>query len=52
MPNEAGMTKRAGKLIDEFKDLVFPAGYEPGKKRVLIFLFKAVLAAIVHTELS
>ncbi|CAG2236472.1 G22P1 [Mytilus edulis] len=33
MPNDAGMTKRAGKLIDEFKDLVFPAGYEPGKKR-------------------
>jgi hypothetical protein len=29
-----GMTKRAGKIIEEFKDLVFPAGYEPGKKRV------------------
>jgi hypothetical protein len=28
------MTKRAGKIIEEFKDLVFPAGYEPGKKRV------------------
>lgn len=33
MPNEQGMTKRAGKIIEEFKDLVFPSGYEPGKKR-------------------
>ena len=35
MPNDERMTKRAGKVIEEFKDLVFPAGYEPGaKKRV------------------
>ena len=33
MPDDQGMTKRAGKIIEEFKDLVFPAGYEPGKKR-------------------
>ncbi|CAG2194360.1 G22P1 [Mytilus edulis] len=35
MPNDAGMTKEQKELIDEFKDLVFPAGYEPGKKRML-----------------
>jgi hypothetical protein len=34
VPDDQGMTKRAGKIIEEFKDLVFPAGYEPGKKRV------------------
>lgn len=33
MPDDQGMTKRAGKIIEEFKDLVFPPGYEPGKKR-------------------
>jgi DNA-binding sugar fermentation-stimulating protein len=29
VPDDQGMTKRAGKIIEEFKDLVFPAGYEP-----------------------
>lgn len=33
MPNEKGMEKRAGKIIQEFKDLIFPDGYEPGAKR-------------------
>ncbi|ESO97963.1 hypothetical protein LOTGIDRAFT_182021 [Lottia gigantea] len=33
MPNEAGIQKRAGKIMDEFKDLVFPPDYEPGVKR-------------------
>ncbi|XP_077994569.1 X-ray repair cross-complementing protein 6-like [Glandiceps talaboti] len=28
-PNTAHIAKRAGKLIDEFKDLVFPDGYDP-----------------------
>ena len=39
VPDDQGMTKRAGKIIEEFKDLVFPPGYEPGKKRVR-FLFQ------------
>lgn len=30
------MLKRAGEAIDNFKDMVFPSGYEPGaKKRVI-----------------
>ncbi|KAK3104193.1 hypothetical protein FSP39_025165 [Pinctada imbricata] len=33
MPNDEKMLKRAGKVIEEFKDLVFPAGYEPGSKK-------------------
>ncbi len=33
VPNEEKMTKRAGKLVDEFKELVFPVGYTPGVKR-------------------
>ena len=33
MPNDEKMQKRAGKLLEEFKDLVFPEGYTPGVKR-------------------
>lgn len=33
MPDESRIVKRAGKSIDDFRDLVFPDGYEPGKKR-------------------
>ena len=33
VPNEEKMTKRAGKLVEEFKELVFPVGYTPGVKR-------------------
>ncbi|XP_041366817.1 X-ray repair cross-complementing protein 6-like [Gigantopelta aegis] len=33
LPNETKMAKRAGKSIDEFKDLVFPADYVPGAKK-------------------
>jgi len=33
LPNDALMVKRAGKHIQEFKDLVFPAGYTAGPKR-------------------
>ena len=27
------MERRAGRILEEFKDLVFPADYEPGAKR-------------------
>ena len=30
MPDEDRMAKRAGRAIDDFKDLVFPEGYIPG----------------------
>ncbi|CAH1785312.1 unnamed protein product [Owenia fusiformis] len=33
LPDERGITKRAGKIIEEFKELVFPEGYTPGAKR-------------------
>ncbi|KAK2178913.1 hypothetical protein NP493_525g06064 [Ridgeia piscesae] len=33
MPNDEKMQKRAGRLLEEFKDLVFPEGYTPGVKR-------------------
>lgn len=36
VPDDERMLKRAGEAIDNFKDMVFPSGYEPGaKKRVL-----------------
>lgn len=33
LPDDEKMGKRAGKLLEEFKDLVFPADYTPGVKR-------------------
>ena len=40
-PDVDMINKRAGKLIDEFKELVFPAGYDPGstatKRKVMDF---------------
>ena len=35
-PNVEHITKRAGRLISEFKELVFPDGYTPGAKRKVI----------------
>lgn len=36
VPDDERMLKRAGEAIDNFKDMVFPSGYEPGaKKRVI-----------------
>ena len=33
VPNNKMIQKKAGKLIDSFKDMVFPEGYVPGAKR-------------------
>ena len=33
VPNEKRMYKKAGRIIEEFKDLVFPEAYVPGVKR-------------------
>lgn len=33
LPDEERIKKRAGDAIEQFKDLVFPAGYAPGTKR-------------------
>ncbi|KAK3779917.1 hypothetical protein RRG08_054170 [Elysia crispata] len=33
LPRVEDVTKRAGKVLDEFKDLVYPADYVPGQKR-------------------
>ncbi|GFS25608.1 X-ray repair cross-complementing protein 5-like [Elysia marginata] len=33
LPRVEDVMKRAGKVLDEFKDLVYPADYVPGKKR-------------------
>ena len=33
VPRVEDVTKRAGKVLDEFKDLVYPADYVPGQKR-------------------
>lgn len=36
VPDDERMLKRAGEAIDNFKDMVFPSGYDPGaKKRVI-----------------
>ena len=32
LPDEDMISKRAGTLLDQFRDLVFPAGYNPKKK--------------------
>ena len=36
VPDDEKMGKRAGKLLEEFKDLVFPADYTPGVKRKVV----------------
>lgn len=33
VPDDERMLKRAGEAIDNFKDMVFPSGYEPGSKK-------------------
>ena len=33
VPDEEKIEKRAGKIAQEFKALVFPDGYQPGSKR-------------------
>lgn len=33
LPDDERMLKRAGEAIDNFKDMVFPSGYEPGSKK-------------------
>jgi hypothetical protein len=33
VPDEDKIEKRAGKIAQEFKSLVFPDGYQPGTKR-------------------
>ena len=33
VPCVEDVTKRAGRVLDEFKDLVYPADYVPGQKR-------------------
>jgi len=33
VPDEEKIEKRAGKIAEEFKALVFPDGYQPGSKR-------------------
>lgn len=30
VPDEEKLNKRAGKVIEDFKDIVFPEGYTPG----------------------
>ena len=32
LPDEDMISKRAGNLLDQFRDVVFPAGYDPEKK--------------------
>ncbi|BFZ15971.1 hypothetical protein BsWGS_19011 [Bradybaena similaris] len=33
MPPSEDLIKRAGKVLDEFRDLIYPSGYIPGQKR-------------------
>lgn len=42
VPDQIKMEKRAGRIIQEFKDLVFPADYVPGAKRKVIIPFLSV----------
>lgn len=46
MPDNQRMEKRAGKLMEEFKDLVFPAGYVPGAKKRVSWIYMYVQEAI------
>jgi hypothetical protein len=49
VPDDAMITKRSGKIIGEFKDLVFPDGYEAGKgkKRVSEHYISITLASSI-----
>ena len=56
VPNEAMINKRAGRLITEFKELVFPDGYVPGQKRrvgslreeFLLFVLTLLVVKLEH----